>query len=286
MIRRERPLGISEPSEVKFAAVSRWIPDSANVIINVDIYKISHSILWKDISQSSTSPVWRYLNLFNKDISSDVGMATAITKLTDDLMHAEPVLIIQGTFNQDLRVSEMKAKLAGDGMKIRGEKYKGFTIYSNQDDVKYAFAALDAGIIAVGSVDGLKWVMDGPFTARTSGGLLEGINWAGTVWGIIKPAAGSLSVLPEPWNKISDISLAADVGRDINASITITLADEKASDAMKRALEGFLSLIAIGRFEETKAVSIINNISIVDAGNKLATKVPEEMGLIHLLLQL
>lgn len=286
-IKRDKPVQPSASSEEKFSEIARWVPENANVIIAIDIYRVAQSELWNNTIKTKLPALWNYFKIEGLDFKSDIGMLTILM----DISHPEnikgPLGIIQGGFNQDLLISRAKNLASKENINFSKEIYKDFAIYSEKvsqtiPQLNQAFAPIGNGLIAMGQPKDLKWLIDNS-QKKKQNALVKDVSWATPIWGKAASTKELSSPLPKPWNQISAIYLNAAIANDMNMKIVLSLYEESESTTIKNALEGFLVIEALSWLDNETLLNAIEKISITTTGNSVTIDIPEELNLLKMI---
>lgn len=288
LIKRSQPIQPSAKTEDKFDSLSQWIPDSTNAVVIVDVYRLASSKLWNKLLQSKESTIKNYFKIPGIDFKSDIGMIVAFMEIFSPAKVNGPVLLIQGGFHQDLVISRIIEEAKTDKINLPEEKYKDFVIYSeNPDDADKdtgdkkqnpsAFVAIGDGIIAMGSPENLRWIIDNrPKKAGPRAALTQGVNWEEAVWGRMTVTDTLKNALPPPWNQINSIQLGANVQDDIGARLVVGV--DKGADAgrLKSMIEGLIAIEALQRLDEKEILHLIDTITIKETDGGVVVEIPED----------
>jgi len=287
LIKRERPTQPSAPAAEKFAAMSRWIPASSNAVVAADVYQLSKSRFWKRITESRP---FRFFELIQKqgiNLVTDIGMICLFAEVQSITSFKGPVLLLQGGFNQDLILTRIKSEALKEGLGLKEEVYKDEKIYAKQDSesdglAQQALSAIDDGIIALGSVQNLKWMIDNKKGKEAkSHSTLAPSTWDYPVWGVIKTEGTLKSSLPAPWNAIDQIELKAKITDDLAAAFSMTLSNPASTDALVGSLEGFRALEIIEYLDEPETLHTIEQITIGQEEGSIVVRLPENLKVLH-----
>ncbi len=287
LIKRERPVQSSASAADKFTALSRWIPATSNAVVAADVYQLSKSKFWKRITESRP---FRFFELIQKqgiNLVTDIGMICLFAEIQSITTFKGPILLLQGGFHQDLILSRIKSEALKEGLGLKEETYKDKTIYfepvsDSKGIVSQALTAIDDGIIALGSVQNLKWMIDNKKGKETKAhSALAPSTWDYPVWGVIRTEGALKSSLPFPWNTIDQIELKAKIVDDLSMTFSIALGNPSSADALVGSLEGFRALEIIEYLDEPETLHTIEQITIDKKEGSVVVRLPENLKVLH-----
>lgn len=284
-IKREQPILSSASTKDKFNSIRKWLPEEINTILAIDTYKLSDLKLttFERLKNSHWLKLFIGANLL--DLKSEVGLMVVAMSITNFSDIKGPIFFLQGGFHQNLMLSKIESQAKQDGIKIKIDKYKKHSIYSefsNEENRKeYAFSPIDSGIIVMAKTDDIKWIID---TKRKKDDISEETEIESPIWGYIKIVPNLKQYAPEPWNSISEIDLSANIKADISAKIIITTFPDSNNTQLISSLEGLKALEAIQKLDDISMLEAIEMITITEENKKIIINIPEELNLINRLL--
>lgn len=287
--KKEKILAPSEPSAKKFALISKWIPQTANGIVTLDVYRLSNSPFWNNLINLGKENIFKNIENAGLNTKSDIGMIVLVVDIDTLDKLKGPLMLVQGGFNQDLIVSRIKSQANKEGIKLTSQRYNDYKIYFEDDKngifgTPYAFTALGNGIIVFAKTNDIKWIIDNKSKdMKKLPSFIQNKDLNIPTWGKIIFSDDLRKTIPPPWNTIGNISFAADLNEELEAQIMATVIEGAETEPLKNTLEGFKALEAIQMLDNKDVLNTLDNVTITENENMVIVDIPKKAKIMNLI---
>ena len=273
--------------------IMELLPVDAQGIIFIDVHKaMSIEVVGKAIRDDKNYK--KYLEFVEKtgiDPKEDLNFITAAMLLKDE--GEEGVGIVNMKYDPQALLSVIKEKAQEDDQEFLEEEYNGINIhYGKEEGKEGGFAFLNKSNIAVGTLTGVKAVIDvfkgnkdNVYKNEELSALLKKVNKKTLVWGVVlvPPQAASEAagnpMLPD-MTSIKSVSINFDYkNKNILLEIKGASADAEKNQKITTQLNGFKSLGAMAAAEKPEIGELLNAIEISSTAEfiTISATLPEEL---------
>jgi len=273
--------------------IMELLPVDAQGVIFIDVHKaMSIEVVDKAIKDDKSYK--KYLEFVEKtgiDPKEDLNYLTAAMLKGDD--GEEGIGIVNMKYEPQALLSVIKKKAQEEDQEFLEEEYNGMNIYYSNDEGKESgFAFLNKSNIAVGTLPGLKAVIDvfkgnkdNVYKNEELSTILKKVNKKTLVWGavLVPPKAASAAagnpMLPDI-TSIKSVSFNFDYkNKNILLEIKAASADAEQNQKIATQLNGFKSLGAMAAAEKPEIGELMNAIEIssTDESITISASLPEEL---------
>ncbi len=273
--------------------IMELLPVDAQGVIFIDVHKaMSIEVVDKAIKDEKSYK--KYLEFVEKtgiDPKEDLNYLTAAMLEGDD--GEEGIGIVNMKYEPQALLSVIKKKVQEEDQEFLEEEYNGMNIYYSNDEGKEAgFAFLNKSNIAVGTLPGLKAVIDvfkgnkdNVYKNEELSAILKKVNKKTLVWGavLVPPKAASEAagnpMLPDI-KSVKSVSFNFDYkNKNIMLEIKGASADAEKNQQIATQLNGFKALGAMAAAEKPEIGELMNAIEIssTDEFITISATIPEEL---------
>jgi hypothetical protein len=201
-----------------------------------------------------------------------------------------PLVVARGTFDE-ARIEALIREQGGQVEDYRGERV--FVVAENDGDTPIAISFVEAGIVAVGTVNAVRSAIDTKATDASSVtendelmALVRDMD-EGTAWAVGRFDQLAASRLPEEVSsQLPPISWFAATGRvngGLEALVRAETSTEQGAEDLRQVIQGFLALARLQSGQNPQLAGVINSLQLGGQGRTVSMTVSVPAELIELL---